>query len=50
MRLIKHIWISQERVETGLGAKVDRFSAIFGTREIGRVRVDDTSAKSDEAR
>jgi hypothetical protein len=39
MDFIEDIWVSQECTETGFGAKIDRRSAIFDTREIGRIRV-----------
>jgi hypothetical protein len=50
MRLIKSIRVGQERAETDIGAKVDRFFAIFDVWEIVRVCVDDASTKREETR
>ena len=51
MHFIEEIGVSQERAETGFGAKIDRPAAILDVRKIGRVRVAEFSAtQGDEAR
>ena len=51
MNLIKHVGVSEERVATGIGAKINRPAAVYDAREIGRIGLtEDPSAECDEAR
>ena len=49
MDFIENVWVRDERAEAGLSAKVDPPAAVFGTREIDRIRVaKDAPAEGDE--
>ena len=49
MDFVEDIRVGKERAETGIGAKQDRPSAIFGTWIVRDVRVaKDSSAQGDE--
>ncbi len=51
MGFIECIWLSEESIETGLGAEIDRPAAVFEARKIRPIGITKfSSAESDEVR
>lgn|GEM_PF-3057237 len=50
MDFVENIRVGKERAQAGLGAEMDRPTAIFGARKVSRIRVaEDPPAEGDES-